>query len=221
MTRGRVALVVCACVALLMGAAAPAGAKAKTPEASKKRQAEIERQIKNLRSEVAEASAEEAELLDRIVVARARRQALDTEVAALEARIRTTEGELGMAEAKLRRVEQDLVVAQAKLRSTEEHLSGARDDLRERAVAAYVGQPRSAVVGLALGVSSLRELSALRVYYRTLVQDQQEKVDRFRGLRLEIADLRAELQRARADASSERDTIAATKASLEEAKRGR
>lgn len=220
-TRGRVALVVCACLMLMMSTVAPAAAQTKSKEPSKRRQAEIERQIKTLRSEVSEASAEESELLGRIDSVRERRQALENEVAALEAQIRTAEGELSVAEATLRRVEGELRTTKAKLRSTEERLSGARGDLKERAVAAYVRQPKSAVAGLALGVNSLRELSALQVYYRTLVQDQEEKVDRYRGLRGEIKDLRESLEDAHGEAELERDAVVEAKAELEDRKQGR
>jgi murein DD-endopeptidase MepM/ murein hydrolase activator NlpD len=214
-----VALVICACLTLLGATAAPAVAQGSG--ASKSRQAEIERQIKTLRGEVAEASAEEAALLGKIDAVRQRRQALDTEVAAIDARIRTTEGELGVAEANLRRVERDLKTTQAKLKATEERLAGARNDLRDRAVAAYVGQPKSAVAGVALGAKSLRELSALRIYYRTIVQDQQERIDRYRGVRAEIDDLREQLEVSRAKASSDRDRISETKTSLEASKQSR
>lgn len=208
---------ICACLAMFGASAAPAAAQS----GGKSRQAEIERQINTLRSQVAEASAEEAALLGRIDGVRQRKQALDRELGVIEAQIRTTEGELGAAEANLARLERELRTTQAKLRSTEERLAGARDDLRERAVAAYVGQPKAAIAGVALGVKSLRELSALRIYYRTIVQDQQEKVDRFRGLREEIDDLREQLDHSRAAASADRDAIARTKETLEGAKRSR
>ena len=218
-TRGRVALVICACLTLLGATAAPAVAQSSS--ASKSRQAEIDRQIKTLRSEVAEASAEEAALLGKIDAVRERRRALDREVEAIAAQIRTTEGELSAAEANLRRVETELKMTQTKLKTTEARLAGARNDLRDRAVAAYVGQPKSAVAGVALGAKSLRELSALRVYYRTIVQDQQEKVDRYRGVREEIDDLREQLEVSRADASSQRDRVVETKSALETSKRSR
>ena len=218
-TRGRVALVICACLTLLGTTSAPATAQ--QSGAGKSRQAEIERQINTLRSEVAEASAEEAALLGRIDVVRERREALDREVAVIDAQIRTTEGELSAAEANLRRVERELTTAQAKLKATEQRLLEARDDLRDRAVAAYMGQSKSEVAGVALGAKSLRELSALRVYYRTIVQDQQEKVDRYRGVREEIDDLREQLEVSRAAASVERDAVVTTKASLDVAKQDR
>lgn len=220
-TRGRVALVVCACLMLMAVTVAPAAAQTKSRESAKKRQAEIDRQISTLRSEVAEASAEESALLGRIDVVRGKRQSLEREVAALDARIRTTEGELTVAEAALRRVERELATNKVKLRATEEQLSGARSDLKERAVAAYVGQPKSSVAGLALGVRSLRELSAIQVYYRTLVQDQEEKVDRYRGLRGQISDLREQLEDAHETAAKERDAVADTKAVLEQSRQGR
>ena len=208
---------ICACLALLGASAAPAVAQS----GGKSRQAEIERQINTLRSQVAEASAEEAALLGRIDTVRQRKLTLDRELSGIEAQIRSTEGELSVAEANLTRVERELKTTQAKLRSTEERLAGARNDLRDRAVAAYVGQPNADVAGIALGVKSLRQLSALRIYYRTIVQDQQEKVDRFRGLREEIDDLREELDASRVAASADRDAIAKTKSSLEGAKRSR
>ena len=218
-TRGRVALVVCACLIVLGATGLPAAAH--TSDAAKSRQAEIERQIKTLRSEVAEASAEEAALLGRIDDVRERRQILEREVAAIEVQIRTAEGELNVAEAKLRRVERELDVTEAKLRTTEKRLVDARDDVRDRAVAAYVGQSKPDVTGVALGVKSLRELSALRIYYRTIVQDEQEKVDRFHGLREEIDDLRVELERSRTAASDDRDAVGHRRASLQTAKQSR
>lgn len=221
-TRARAALVVAVVLAIVGGTVAPADAsKHKSPAANRRRQAEIEREIKTLRSEVAEASAEEAELLDRIDAARTRRAALDAEVAALEAQIRAAEVELAAAQEDLDVLERELRVSEAKLRATEAELEAANDELRERAVAAYVGQPKVEVLTLALGVRTIRELTAVRVYYRSVVGDRQEEVDRYRALRDEIDDQRERLAVSTAAAYSQRDAVAEKRAGLETARRGR
>jgi len=219
-------VLLCAVLAAGAGTAAPATAATSTtkpkttttvrrppttttvPPAEAARQQAIERQIQSLRQQVAEASAEEAEVLDRIDEVAANRRSLDGQVAALDAEIATAEGELEAATERLRTAAADLQRAEAKFSAVDVDLGAARDELTNRAVTAYIRQPGAQLASLVLERQSFRELAAARDFLRSLVEAQAGSVERYRQLRAALDGERRTLAELNGAQAAHRDAVA-------------
>lgn len=178
------------------------------PPAEAARQQAIESQIRSLRQQVAEASAEEAEVLDRIDEVAASRRSLDGQVAALDAEIATAEAELEAATERLRTAASDLQRAEAKFSAVDVELGAARHELTDRAVTAYIRQPGAQMASLLLERQSFRELAAARDFLRSLVEAQAGSVERYRELRASLDGERRTLAELNAAQAAHRDVVA-------------
>jgi murein DD-endopeptidase MepM/ murein hydrolase activator NlpD len=192
-------------LALVLAVAAPTTT---TTAPSQTRQSDIDTQIKTLRSQVAEASAEEADVLDRLDAAGARRRDLERKVAALDGDIRKAEGELQAAAERLGAVSEDLNRAEAKFAATDVDLTSARHELADRAVTAYIHQPSAQAASVLLDGQSFRELAATRDFLRAFVEAQARSVDRYRALRDDLDAERQSLGALRTDVAGQRDIVA-------------
>lgn len=140
-------------------------------------------EIRTLRDQINHASAEEAELLDRVDAAADVRHALDHEVEEIDREVAATEAGVDQAReahdnalAELNHVRAQLEVAKVKL-------AEGREILTRRAVAAYVGNPGANAANALLEVKSIREVETTRVFFRVLVDAQQRQVETLQGLR--------------------------------------
>jgi murein DD-endopeptidase MepM/ murein hydrolase activator NlpD len=172
------------------------------------RQSDIDSQIKTLRSQVAEASAEEADVLDRLDAAASRRRDLERKVAALDGEIHTAETELQAAAERLGAVSTDLDRAEAKFAATDVDLTAAKRELADRAVSAYIHQPTAQAASVLLEGQNFRELAATRDFLRAYVEAQARSVDRYRSLRDDLDTERQSLGALRTDVSAQRDIVA-------------
>ena len=168
-----------AALALTLAASVAAPIPALAHERSK------DAEIRSLRDQINHASAEEADLLDRVDAAADVRHALDHEVEEIDAEVASTEAGVGLAReahenalAELNHVRGQLEVAKAKL-------AKGRQVLTRRAVAAYVGNPAANAANALLEVKSLREVETTRVFFQVLVDAQQRQVETLQGLRAE------------------------------------
>lgn len=201
-------------VALLFGG----GAGAQTPEARKR---QVDQQIATLRAQVAEASAAEARLLDKLDAADARLAALSAEVATLDRRIVAAQAELAAAQADLDAAELRHREARAALVEVLGRLAAARDDLRARAVDAYTDGPL-----LAVYMSGILDVddpgsAARRGYLDAVLAARRHTVERLADLRTLAAARASELESARAEALAQRDLVAERAAALQAARAGR
>jgi septal ring factor EnvC (AmiA/AmiB activator) len=89
-----------------------------------------------LRAHIAEASAEEARLLEQIEEATARKQELDAKVAAIDKEIAPVQRQLQAAQSRLSALETRQRAVEAELARTREQLAAAKDDLARQAIAA-------------------------------------------------------------------------------------
>jgi murein DD-endopeptidase MepM/ murein hydrolase activator NlpD len=176
-----------------------------SPEAA--RQAAIETQIRTLRSQVEEASHEEAEVLDRLDEVAGSRRALERRITELDAEIATAEAELEAAAQRLGTVRADLARSEAKVAATDTDLDAARDELTNRAVTAYVHQPGAQLASVLLERQSFRELAAARDFLRSLVEAQAGSVERYRKLRAELDGERRSLTELRDVVAGQRDLV--------------
>ena len=178
------------------------------------RQAAIDVQIRTLREQVEHASAEEAEVLDRVDEVAATRRSLEGQVKALDADIATVEADLAGATALLDTISSDLRRAETKLTATTVDLHDARTELTERAVNAYIRQPGAQLAGVLLERQSFRELAATRDFLRSLFDAQHRSVDRYRALQASIAGERRSLGELRGQAAAQRDLVVAHREEL-------
>lgn len=216
MRRGGVVLLT---LSLLVAGVAPAHAAAgDTAAAKKSRQREIGQQIASLKHQVAEASAQESALLGQLDDLDARITNLSGEVGALDARILAAHNELTAAQNRLDDLEGRYRRAYDELQQLRSRLLAARRELRARAVAAYTEGPSLSAYTNAFESSGIRELAARTGYLDTVVQRQQETVDRFRILRERAADQTDVLDLARGEALAQRDVVADRTSSLQAAR---
>ena len=237
-----VALVAClAAFAQAPASAAPTAttttAPASTTAATKQgiaRQAEIKDELKSLREEVSEASAEEAGLLERLDNVHDRTRVLDKRVAEVSAQVRAVEAEAAAAGEALDKAQSESVRAQLQLDEENAAVAAERQKLRRRAVAAYIANPSSNAAEMLLNARDLRDIAASAGYLETVVDLQQQAVQRYTERRDAAKALRAavevqkdaalqqrnlvvnrldELQRLRNEQQSIRDEMAAQEAS--------
>jgi murein DD-endopeptidase MepM/ murein hydrolase activator NlpD len=160
-----------------------------------------------LREQVEEASAEEADVLDRLDDVAARKRNLDSQVRALDGDIAATEASLAAATEQLAIASADLTRAEAKFSATIDGLASARTELVDRAVSAYIHQPASEAASALLDRQNFREVAATRDFLRSVVEAQARTVERYRVMRDEIDRERQTLAGARQEFSSQRDLV--------------
>ena len=177
--------------------------------------AKLNTQIQSLRDQVEEASSEEADLLGRIDDVRARRAALDAKVAGLDHQIASVQGQLDSAQAKLDDLQSQFVQAQTKLAIADAQVLVARNDLRARAVAAYMGNPKASAADAVLRVHTFRQLAATVGYFSAVVQTQRAALDRYSALRDSVAGLRTSLDHTKDEALAERNVVLARQGDLQ------
>ena len=177
--------------------------------------AKLNTQIQSLRDQVEEASSEEADLLGRIDDVRARRAALDAKVAGLDHQIASVQGQLDSAQAKLDDLQSQFVRAQTKLAIADAQVLVARNDLRARAVAAYMGNPKASAADAVLRVHTFRQLAATVGYFSAVVQTQRAALDRYSALRDSVAGLRTSLDHTKDEALAERNVVLARQGDLQ------
>jgi murein DD-endopeptidase MepM/ murein hydrolase activator NlpD len=201
---------VLAATVLVLAAGAPvAGAAPATPPAtSDLRQQQIKGEIKSLRSQVAEASADEDDLLGQIDASDARVEELSAKVAGLDAQITALSAGVTEAQATLNAAETRLLEAGRRLHSAERALEDAQDEMRARAVAAYTQGPvLEGAADLVLRTSNPRELVARTQYLRVVVDEQRRAVERVRTLRDQMAGLKGSVTTARKAAFEHRNDV--------------
>lgn len=198
-----------------VGAASPAfGA----PQAASKPSGQAGQQIRSLREEVSEASAEEAAVLGQLDEAEGRRRQLDARVENLDRQLAAVGAEADAAEAGLDVVQAELVRAQMALTDAGQALAAARGELREQAVSAYVGNPSASAADSLLRSGNLRELAATGSYLASVAHARQRVVDRFRGVRDTTRGLQDSLEERTAAALAQRDAVVARRSALEAAR---
>ena len=140
-------------------------------------------QVSRLREQINHASAEEAELLDRLDTAADVRHALDDEVAEIDKKVAV--GETGVADAQTAHETAlaELNHVRVQLEAAKKRLADGREILTQRAVAAYVGNPAATAANAMLEIQSIRDVEKTRVFFRVLVDAQQRQVAKLDGLR--------------------------------------
>lgn len=140
-------------------------------------------EIKSLRDQINHASAEEAELLDRVDAAASVRKGLDQEVAAIDQKLAGVQAEVERARAEHETAVAELNHVRLQLEKSQKELAAGRQILARRAVAAYVGNPSANAANALLEIKSLRDVETTRVFFRVVVEAQQRQVFKLDALR--------------------------------------
>ena len=178
-----------------------------TTSAEAARQAVIDAELSSLRSQVEEASAKEAAVLDQLDEVAGKRRAIETELGAMDAEIATAESELEAANGRLATVTGDLARVETKLTATEDDLAGARTELADRAVRAYIHQPTAQLASVLLERQTYRELAAARDFLKSVAEAQSLSVGRYQSLRDTISGERRGLAAHRDEVAQHKDLV--------------
>jgi len=206
-------------VAAFLTTAAPAAAHdTSDPE---RRQREIRNQLGELRENLDEAAAAEAELLAELRVTRHTKVELDARVAELDQEVAAARAALRQAELTLEISESRYQAAVASLIRARRVLRAARDVLQEQAVAAFTrrGLESSAELQVLLNVRDIRQFHEIRAYVAAVADHQGDVVEEFGVVRDEVEDLTDERAAARDAATEKRSEVATFTAALEERRR--
>lgn len=145
-------------------------------------------QIQSLREQISHASAEEAELLDRVDALADVRRGLDAEVAEIDRKVAAEQAGVDQAKAAHELALAELNHVRLQLEKAKKRLEDGRKILARRAVAAYVGNPAANAANAMLEVRSLQDVEKTRIFFRVVVDAQQRQVDKLNGLREEARD---------------------------------
>ncbi|HEX7167318.1 MAG TPA: peptidoglycan DD-metalloendopeptidase family protein [Acidimicrobiales bacterium] len=178
-----------------------------TSEATERKQ-DIDKRLRTLKEQVEEASGEETDVLERLDATAARRRTLDARLSALDDDIARVEADLATATAELGAVEGDLRRASAKLADTEAGLVAAKSELVDRAVDAYIRNPRLYAASALLKADSFRDVAQTGSYLETSVSTQRSTVRQYRALRARIESEQAGLTTAREQVTASREVVA-------------
>ncbi len=207
------ALVAAAALIVVLPGFGVAGAQT---EADKDR---IDGQIESLREQVGEASAEEGRLLGLIDESSVRLADLDGKVTDFDGRIAGVQGNLDAAQSRLAALEAEQQHTEIRLGEASAQLAVAKEHLAQQAIAAYTGQSEAArYAGMLLGSGSLDELAQRRSYLKAVIGSQADVISENERLRDQVGDLKARLERSRADATAQRDTVASERNRLQVAR---
>jgi murein DD-endopeptidase MepM/ murein hydrolase activator NlpD len=200
---------------LTLSSGAPAFATTSNDKARKQRKAEIKEQISTLREQVEEASAEESDLLGQLDDVQATRSKLDREVGTLDSKIDLVQHAVDEAAHAFDDLSAQLVTAQLKLTIATDEQTAAKNELRDRAVEAYIHRPELGAAGLIMHAGTLRALAASKGYYRAVINQQKIALDRYTKLKEETAALRQSVEDKRDEARRQQDAIVSQRQQLE------
>ncbi len=164
-------------LALVGGTAAASAAPAPTPSPAS------EAPARSLREQVSEASAEESVVLDQLDAAARRRRQLDSRLSALDHQLPEVQRQAQGAEARLAEAHADFVRTQMDMARAHGGLARARQDVRDEAVSAYLGNPSASAANSVLRSGNVRELAATASYLDSVADARRRVVDHYRQLR--------------------------------------
>jgi murein DD-endopeptidase MepM/ murein hydrolase activator NlpD len=180
--------------------------------------AQRDRKIQSLKEQVAEASAEEAALLDQLDAVEDERQELDGKVAALDRQVAAAQRELDAASDALEARAAEVAAAQLELSLARRRLAAARAELVDRAVNAYMGEPTARGATRLVQLDTQRAIAAAHGYLEALLEAQHDEVEQFQARQRELVEFEAAVGAARDQAKAQRDVVAHRTAGVEAAR---
>jgi murein DD-endopeptidase MepM/ murein hydrolase activator NlpD len=162
-------------------------------------------------------SPELDQLLKLIDQAKTRRRQLDAQAAELNRKLRAIEKEVAEAEARVVAIQAQERDLQRRLDETRLQVAAAKEELRKRAVAAYINGPTASnqYVDLLLHVRDVRELASSSGYVTAVLDAQSKALARHLALSREVEHLHDRLAAARDEALRQRDAVTTRKRLLD------
>jgi murein DD-endopeptidase MepM/ murein hydrolase activator NlpD len=183
------------------------------------RQSDIEDRIRELRSQVGEASAEEAALLDEIATAQVTREQLDVVIGEFDARIGEATDRLRAAEQHVDDLSLQVDQLTLQLIDTEARTIQTQDLLEDAALELYVGHETPALdayLGAFETAASPAELAAARLYLQAVAGDDTALIDRLAVDHHDTDEVRAQIRDAERQAEAARDAVEAERRGLQD-----
>lgn len=191
-------------VALVLAFALPAVAVTTT---TTPRQGQISDQLRSLRQQVAEASAEESDALGRLDDAIARKRQLDRRIADLDGQLTQAQADFDAAASQLADDDASLADAEYRFQLAAGDLTDAKNELQSRAINAYMHGPNARVIAVLFRARTVHQLTSTYGYVASLVRQQASAVDR-------VGSVRNDLDRLREIVAAARDQSAVQQADL-------
>jgi murein DD-endopeptidase MepM/ murein hydrolase activator NlpD len=183
------------------------------------RQAEIQAEIEQLRGELDEVAADEAEALADLRVTQRRKAEEEAKLADLDKVMTAAMADLSVAESKLEGALAAEQTAHRKLESVQGDLEAARGTLKEQAVASFMRYGSGAEqLDVLLQSEDINELHHAKAFIDTLAETQSRIVATFSALQQDSAALEATATKARDVASAQKAEVEARAAELQTAR---
>jgi murein DD-endopeptidase MepM/ murein hydrolase activator NlpD len=196
---------------------APPLAAHASPESD--RQAEIQAEIDQLRGELDEVAADEAEALADLRVTQRRKQSEEAKLADLDKVMTAAMAELAVAESKLDGALAAEQAAHHKFEAVQGDLESARDTLKDQAVASFMRYGSGAEqLDVLLQSEDINELHHAKAFVDALAETQSRIVARFAALQQDSAALEATAQEARNAAEAQKAEVESRAAALQSAR---
>lgn len=156
------------------------------------------------RAERERVRAEQARVASQIDVGKASLAEVDAALETLSDNLRTQEAALARTEAEVAQAEQDIADAEAAIERLEGEISTLREEVRRRAVAAFVRPPGDDVLTV-LQTNDFTTASNRKFYIELRSQDDADVADRLDGALAQIDFERGQAEEARARAEAKRE----------------
>ena len=192
---------------------------AATPTTAQQRQGQIDAELRRLRGDVEELSAEQAHLLAELSISQRNRKALDAKVAELDAAIATAEQDLSVVDAELAIAIANQEAASQALAMARHELTEATDLLRDQAIEAFMRWGQDApVTQLMRDVEDINDAPRIAAYVDAIAEKQAEIVAEQQRLRDQTKSLEASAATAREGVAARQQAVLDRKNALEAAR---
>jgi hypothetical protein len=169
------------------------------------------------RAEREQVRAEQAQVASELDTSRASLEEIDDALQVLDDNLRTQEAALARTEAEVAEAEQDIADAEAAIERLETEIVTLKDEIRRRAVQAYVSPPGDDVLTV-LDDQDFVSASSRKFYLELRSQDDADVSDRLDGAITEVDFQREKAEQARAKAEAKRKEQAERTESVRQAK---
>jgi murein DD-endopeptidase MepM/ murein hydrolase activator NlpD len=205
---------------LLVASLAVSGADAQSPPTDPRgRQREIDRQLQELREQVSEASAEEAQLLTELGETRGRLSSIETTIAQYDVSIADATGRLAAAEQVVAQLDLRIGGVNDRITATEAERVEVTELRTEAIVELYMGQtpdPLSGLAELVLDGDDAVDVLRAQEYLEGRTLDASTYTDELEAIQEDLDRLHDELETARAQAEEARGQVEAERVQLQQ-----
>ena len=162
-----------------------------------------EAQVANPQAEREKVRAERAQVAAQIDTSKASLSEIDDALEAIEENLRTQEAALARTEAEVAQAEQDIADAEAAIERLGAEITVLREEMRKRAIAAYVNPPGDDVLSV-LQTNDFTTAANRKFYIELRSQGDADVSDRLKGATVDMEHERVKASEAREVAEAKR-----------------